>query len=178
MPDLDQPAVGKVVMPHLLFRKPGRRIIRIVDRDVLVVIGAGGIVDPGVGFGHLVERELRPGRQRRVVSVDFADAENSRRRPTVPLLFAQPVFVLADEAAAPGEPVLSEKNRDRLANRLPGPGAGALEALQFAAHRVPIGRDGDDELTAIFRHPGGTRTAGQEEQRGHEKEAKEAHFKT
>ena len=41
VPDLDQPAIGEIVMPHFFLCEPGWRMFRIVDRDKLVVVGPG-----------------------------------------------------------------------------------------------------------------------------------------
>ena len=164
VPDFDQPAVGKIVVPHFFFCEPGRRIVRVVNRDETVVVRAGRIVDPGVRFRHLVKGEIRPGRERRIVGVNFAKAKNSGGGAAVAFFFAEPAFSLAGEAAAPGEAVFSKEDGRRFIDRLPGSVAGAFEALQHAAHRIPIGGQANDQLLAIVRHSGGTGTAGDEKQ--------------
>ena len=50
MPDLDQPAIGEIVVPHFFFREPRRRMFRIVDRDKPIVVGPRRIINPGIGL--------------------------------------------------------------------------------------------------------------------------------
>src|SRR4030095_13695948 len=116
VPNLDQPAIGKILMAHLFFRKPGWGMLRVVDRDKTIIVRTGGVIDPGVGFGHLMKGKFRTRRERRIVGVDFADAKDAGRRATVPLLFAQAVFILTGEAATPGQTVLAEQDRNRPAD--------------------------------------------------------------
>ena len=108
--------------------------------------------------------KVRPGRQRWIVSVDFSDPKNPGGRASVALGFAQTGFVLAGEAATPGETFLAEKNRDGVAQRAPGTRVVALEPLQRAAHRVPVRGQRDNQLLTIVRDTGGTRGAGDEKQ--------------
>src|SRR5256885_1550876 len=39
MPDLHEPAISEIVVPHLLFFKPGWRIRRVGDRNEAIVVG-------------------------------------------------------------------------------------------------------------------------------------------
>ena len=54
--DLDEPAIGEVAVPHLLFLKPRRRILRI-DDDVLVVVRVVAVIDPRVAERDRCERD-------------------------------------------------------------------------------------------------------------------------
>ena len=74
MPDLDHPAMWRIVVAHLLFFKPGRGIGR-VDDDVLVVIRVCRIIDPGIVVGDGTKRIIRTRRKGAVVGKDFAKGE-------------------------------------------------------------------------------------------------------
>ena len=50
VPDLDEPVIGEIVVPHFFLGEPPRRIFRIIDRDQLVVVGARRIINPGIGL--------------------------------------------------------------------------------------------------------------------------------
>src|SRR5574338_1341962 len=104
MPDLDQPAVSEIVVPHFLFSEPGRRMLRVIDRDEAVVIGPARVVDPGVCFRDLMERKIRAGRQGRIVGVDLSDPENPGRRAAVPLGLMPAGFILSGKTATPRQP--------------------------------------------------------------------------
>lgn len=162
MPNLDQPPIGEIVMPHLGFREPRRRIRRVIDRDEAVVIRTRDIVDPCVARGHLMKRKVCARWERIVVSVDRAETKKPGRRASVALVLVPARFLLAGEAPAPGEPVLAEKHRDGFANFLPRSAGLSLVALQLAAHAVPVGRDRHDQLRAVVRHRRGTGAAREE----------------
>src|ERR1700675_2199100 len=49
MPNLHQPAVSKIVVTHLLFCEPRRRIRGIGNRDKTIVVRAAHVIAPGVG---------------------------------------------------------------------------------------------------------------------------------
>src|SRR2546423_2509940 len=109
--DLDQPTVRKIVVPHFLFLEPGRRLGRIGNGDESIVIGTLHVIDPGVGGRDLVKREISTGRKRGVVSVDFSDLKNSRRGAAVAFGFAETIFILTRDAAAPGSAAFCEQDR-------------------------------------------------------------------
>ena len=73
MPNLHQPAISKIVVPHFLFLEPRRRIRRIGDRDETIVIRTLHVIDPGIGRRDLMEGEIGAGRKLRVVGVNLAD---------------------------------------------------------------------------------------------------------
>ena len=79
----------------------------------------------------------------------------------VAFLFSQTGFALASETAAPRQAVLTEQHWERLTNRPPLTLCQLFKKLDVSAHRIPIGRDPDDELAAIIRNTGGTPTARQ-----------------
>jgi hypothetical protein len=95
MPNLDQPSVSEVVMPHFLFFEPGWRLLRVRYGDKPVVIGMIHVIDPGIGPGYLMKRKISAARQLRIVSVDFPDTKHPCRRATVFFFFPGPAFVLS-----------------------------------------------------------------------------------
>ena len=119
-------------------------MLRVVDCDKAIVIRAGRVVDPGVGFGHLMKGKFRARRECRVIGVDLADAKDDGRSATIAFLFPQTAFILTGEAPTPGQPILAEQDRNRCADPMPGARGGTLEALQLAAHGIPVGREGDN----------------------------------
>lgn len=165
VPNLNQPAICEIVVPHFFLREPRRRMRRILDRDEAVVVRAVAVVDPGVGCRHLMKRKVGAGRKRGVVRVDFSDLENARGRAAVPFVFVPAGFILAGNSPAPGETVFAKENRHRFAHWSPRAGVVALETLQLAAGAVPIRRGRDDELPAVVRQAGGTRAARENEKR-------------
>ena len=52
--------------------------------------------------------EIRAGRKLRIVRVDFADRKNAGGGATVAFRFAQSIFALAGNSAAPGEAIFAE----------------------------------------------------------------------
>ena len=87
--DLDQPAIGKVMMSHFLLLKPWRRMRRILNRDKLVVIRTVDVIDPGVSRSHLMKWIIGPGWQTRIVSVNLSDAKNPGRSAAVMFFLVQ-----------------------------------------------------------------------------------------
>lgn len=151
-------------MPHFFFRKPRRRMFRIVDGDELIVIRPRGVIDPGIRGRNLMKGKIRSRRQRRIIGIDLSDPKNSRRRAAISFLFAQAVFSLSGKPAAPGEPIFAEQDRHAIRDWTPGSGARAFKALQDAAHRIPIRGEADNQLLTVGRHPGGMHTAADDEQ--------------
>jgi hypothetical protein len=83
-------------------------------------------------------------RERWVIGVDFADAKDAGRSATIAFLFPQTAFILTGEAPTPSQSVLAEQDRNRRADLMPGTRGGTLEALQLAAHGIPVGREGNN----------------------------------
>src|ERR1043166_571091 len=101
-------------MPHFLFLEPGRRLRWVGNGDETIVIGTVHVIDPRVGLGHLVEREIGVGRKRGIVSVDFPNLKNAGGRTAVALRFAQTTFILPRETAAPGKALFAKEDRPSL----------------------------------------------------------------
>src|SRR5207248_9030272 len=85
----------------------------------MIVIGTFDVIDPCIRGCHLMEREISARRQVGIVSVDLPDPENARGSATVPFGLSQAAFVLAGQAAAPGEAMFSEKHRPRRRGSFP-----------------------------------------------------------
>ena len=90
--DLDQPPIREIAVPHFLFLEPGRWILR-VDDNMLVVLRMMRIIDPRVARSDRAEWIIRARGQRRIVRVNFADAENPRRRASVAFRFMGPGLI-------------------------------------------------------------------------------------
>src|SRR5205814_6319404 len=107
MANLNQPAIGEVAATHL-FMTVIVGWITWIDYDVSIVIRRTGIVAPNISFGHLMKRIFRSGWQRFIIGENFADAENTRGRTTIALVFSQAGFVLTGDSAAPSHTILPE----------------------------------------------------------------------
>ena len=81
-----------------------------------------------------MKRIIGAGRQLRVVCVDLADMENTGGCATVMLLLAQSRFLLAGQAASPGEPRFPEQDRKGLALCDPLAPRRAFEKLHVAVN--------------------------------------------
>ena len=97
VPNLDQPAVGKIVMSHFLLCEPRGRICRVIDRDKTIVVRAVHVIDPGVGCRHLMKRIIRAGGKEPIVGVDLSNPKNSSRRAPIALGFPQAAFILSQD---------------------------------------------------------------------------------
>src|SRR5438477_2348123 len=117
-----------------------------------------------------MKRIIRAARQRRIVSIDFAEPENASRRAAIAFFLVETVLLLPGYSPAPGEPVFAEQ--DGMWPVLPAPcSARFFEEKELAAHRIPGGRKRDDELRAILGQGGGTGAAGKSEQGNEANEA-------
>src|SRR3954466_14656373 len=112
MANLDQPAIGKVVMPHFLLLEPGRRMSRIINRDKAVVLRTLDIIDPGIGCRYLVKWIISARRQLRIVSINLPHPKDTGRSATVVFFLAETRFILSGQASAPCSTSFAEKNRN------------------------------------------------------------------
>jgi len=146
--DLDQPAVGEIVVAHPLLFKPRRRVFQI-HGDMAVVFRQARVVHPGVGCGDGVERGGGPFGQRLVVGVNRPERKDPGRGAQVALDFG-PTFPLgAVNPAPPREAVFAKQNGDRPEGRLPVAVRRALQADEGAGGAVPVGGDAHEELTHL-----------------------------
>jgi hypothetical protein len=159
--DFDQPAIGKIVMPHFFPFEPRRRMRRILDGDKPIVIGAVHIVDPSVGRCDLMERVLGAGRELGVVGVNLADTENAGRRATVAFFFLQAGFARAGKTISPSHPILAKQNGKRPGHAFPIVAVLPFKELKVAVHGVPSRPGPHDELGAVWRNAIGTGIAAQ-----------------
>src|SRR5260221_5833662 len=143
--DLDQPAIGEIPQPHLRLLVPGWRIVR-VDFNMLIIVRATHVIDPGVSRFHRVEGLVRTVRERLVIRVDNTDFEDSCRRPVVPLELSWPNALPDNLAAPPRQSVLAEKHIHWLTHLLAFT-VSLLQPLEFAIHDVPGCRDPDDDVS-------------------------------
>ncbi len=164
MPNLNQPSIGKIVMPHLLLLKPGRRMLGVRYRYHPVVVGKINIVDPRIGFRYLMKWVIRTRRQLGIVGIDFPDAKDSGRCAPIAFRLVQSRFALAFQAAPPGQTKFPEQNRDRRGDLTPGTSPRSLESLQFSPHRIPGWGESDNELATIVGHASGTAIAHEQAQ--------------
>lgn len=176
VPNLDQPAVSEIVVPHFLFLEPGRRVCRIGDSDEAIVIRMLDVIDPGVRPGDLMEGEIRPGRELGIVGVNFADLKNAGRGAAISFSFAQAIFVLTRNPGTPGQSMFPEQNRMRRCDRIPFSARGTFKQLQLPAHGIPARSEPDDQLRAILWHSGGIPVAYEQRHKGEEKAAQIQHF--
>lgn len=161
MADFDQPAIGKVVMPHFLLFKPPRRMRRILDGDKPIVIGAVQVVDPSIGRCDLMERVIGAGRELGVIGVNLADTENAGRCATVAFFFLQAWFARAGETISPSHTILAKQNGKRPGHTFPIVAVLPFKELKVAPHGIPSRRGSHDELGAVCRDAIGTGIAAQ-----------------
>src|SRR6266702_8843657 len=93
VPDFNEPVIGKIARAHFFVRVIIRRMLWI-NYDMPIVIRRSGIIAPYVRFRYLVIRVIAPGRQMRIVTKNFADLENSRRRTSVALFLSKSLLIL------------------------------------------------------------------------------------
>ena len=124
MPNLHQPAVSKIVVPHLLLCKPRRRIRRIGNRDKTIVIRTVHVIAPGVGGRYLMKGIIRALGQFRIISKDLPDPENPGWRSPISFLFLQSRLVLTSQASAPGDALLPNNTENGPATAFQSPPRG------------------------------------------------------
>src|SRR6202023_135319 len=131
---LNQPTISEIVMPHLLFLEPWRRVVGIFDRDEAIVIGTLYIIHPCVRACDLMKRVICARRKLRVVGINLPDAKNSGRCAAIPFLFSKPGFRVAGEPASPGDAAFSKERGTGRANRRPAATARTFKELQLPPH--------------------------------------------
>ena len=97
MPNFNQPSIGKIVMPHLLFVEPRRRVCRIINANEPVVIGTIHVIDPCIGSRYLMKRVVRTWRQLGIISIHFSNSKYASWRPAVSFLLVHPRFGLSGQ---------------------------------------------------------------------------------
>ena len=142
--DFKEPAVRKIAVPHFLFLKPIRGI-RGIDYDMLVVITAVQVIDPGVSWTNRMEGIVGARRKGLIVCIDGTDLEYSGRRAVVAFQFLRTTALTNQRPATPGKPMFAKKYGNRRSDRLPC-AAGFLKTLQPAMHAVPGWPNPDNEL--------------------------------
>ena len=131
MSNLHQPPISKIIVTHLLFGKPWRRVRGIRNRNKAIVVGVIHIIDPRVRFRDLMERIIGAWRKLRIVSVNLPDAENPGGRTAVLFGFSQTFLTLSYQTAAPCETIFTEKGGNRGRDRRPISFPFPLESLQM-----------------------------------------------
>jgi len=159
--NFDQPAIGKVVMPHFFLFKPPWRMRRIFDRDKSIVIGAVHVVDPSISCCDLMERVIGAGRELGVIGVNLADTENAGRRATIAFFFLQAWLPRAGKTISPSHAILAKQNGKRPGHAPPIVAVLPLKELKVAPHRIPSRRGSHNELGAVCRDAIGTGIAAQ-----------------
>jgi hypothetical protein len=101
VPDLDQPAIGKIAPPHLLLCEPRRRMI-CVHGHVLVVMRIVNIVHPGVPLSDGVERIVRSRWQRLIIGVNYPNSEAAGGRPVILFHLYGPLILANEQSSSPG----------------------------------------------------------------------------
>ena len=156
--NLDEPMISEIARAHFLVAIIVRRIFWI-NHDVTIVIGRARIVAPKIGVADLMKWIIAARRELGIVSVDFSDPKNARRRTAIAFLFAKARLILTGQASSPGNAILAKQHRERRGHRVPSASPRPFEELNCSVHRIPIWRDANDKLRAIIRHAGGTCTA-------------------
>ena len=180
VPDFNEPMISEIARAHFFMRVVVRRIFWI-DHDMTIVVGRSGIITPDVGLGDLMVRIICAGRQSCVIAENLADLKNTSWGAAVPLHFAQPGFILSGPTRSPGQTAFAKQYRNRRSDRGPGATARPFEELERSARRVPIGRETEDELGAIFGHTLSTCIADEEEEHradGQPAQDRHKHFQT
>src|SRR5262249_32113775 len=122
-----------IARAHFLVRVIVRRIFRI-NNDVTIVIRRTRIIAPNVGLGDLMIGVVAAGRKVWVVSEDFTDLKDSRRRAAVSLFFVKTCLALPCESGSPREATLAKQHRKRPGHYPPVAAARTLKQTQVATH--------------------------------------------
>src|SRR6266487_315446 len=112
VPDFNEPVIRKIARAHFFVSVIVRRILGI-NYDMTIVIRRSGVITPHVCFGYVVIRVIRPRRQIRIVTKNFADLETSRRRSSIAFFLSKSRLILPRQPCSPRDPVFSKQYRER-----------------------------------------------------------------
>ena len=155
-----------IILFHLLLPFP-RRVRLVIENEVLVVVGRGGILDPQVSRCDLAIEQLGMFPNLRMNPPRAADSEDACGCPPVPLVLDLRAGGQGVNSQSPNQPVTSQSSLPRADGGDPFAIA-FLEGGQRDGRAVPILRGAHDALRGFCR-----KFEGSGAQRGREQDGKE-----